>query len=157
MFLTSLGQINQGDPNTISLQTCGRPGGLSPVLFDNTLFFSIRRKYSASFSVYLLWLIAWVQLGNFKWENTGWISVGFSSIFHVTPHHSISNLCYLLLIFSFANFSFETIFTSIVFGAFTVRCFSLSSLAHSIVSTCKPGNMVGKFIFSKVNVMGKSQ
>ena len=110
--------------------------------------------YSASFSVYLPWLIAWVNLGNFKWENTGWIVVVFSSIFH---RRMGSQFCYRPLKFCFANFSFETIFTSIVFSAFTVRCFSLSSLADSIVSTCKPGNMVGKFIFSKVNVMGKSQ
>ena len=37
-------QINQGDPY-LSLQTYERPGDM---LFDNTHFFSIRRKYVAS-------------------------------------------------------------------------------------------------------------
>ena len=45
-LLTSLsGQNNQGGPS-LSLQTYGRPGDcISQELFDNTLFFSIRRKY----------------------------------------------------------------------------------------------------------------
>ena len=42
---TVSGKINQGDPN-LSLQPYWGPGdGLGHVFFDNTVFFSIRRKY----------------------------------------------------------------------------------------------------------------
>ena len=143
-----------------SVDTCGHlhitetEKQIISLLFIQKMITKYVQLYSASFSVYLPWLITWVDLGNFEWENTRWIIVVFSSIFH---RQVGSQFVHRLLKFCFANFSFETIFTSIVFSAFTVRCFSFSSLADSIISTFKPGNMVGKFIFSKVNVMGKSQ